>query len=95
MSRRTTEELITDANTKHKILLSGEQSYLSAEMMELPRNHLMSPLKKKQKVLQSLADRIAAHMLREDEDYGFYKDPIVLRDAVRSRYAGKLRFGDL
>jgi hypothetical protein len=93
MSRRTTEELITDANAKHKILLNGEQYYMSAKTMKRPRNHLMSPLKKKQKVLQSLADRIAARMLGESED--FYKDPIVLRDAVRMRYAGKLRFGDL
>jgi len=65
MSRRTTAELIKDANSKHRKLLAGEDHYNYSKAMELPRNHLMQPLKKQQNILRGLADRIAANMFRE------------------------------
>jgi hypothetical protein len=90
MSRRTTSELIKDANAKHRKLLAGEEFYKTRKTMDLPRNHLMQPLIKQQKILIGLADRIAARVFSEAD--GFHKDLGKLKDAVRCRYSGKLKF---
>jgi len=50
----------------------------------------MQPLKKQENILRGLADNIAANLFREAD--GFHTDFEQLKDAVRCRYSGKLKF---
>jgi len=85
----STIDLIKDANERHKILRANEELYNSRKNMELSRNHLIRPLKMQQNALRKLADQIASNMFKES---GFYIEFTELRDAVRARYSGKLKF---